>query len=386
MTWTLLLLAACGTPEDPSDGTTDTDIIDEPDTDLPVPWEDVSDDLKKVRRHHDLPALSAGAFRAGVVERLGAVGHRAEGHPEEVTPWDRYHLGSDTKAMTATLYALLVEDGVLGWETTVTEAFPDLEVDPGFADLPLVQLLRHRGGIDDGAISQSAWVKVMAHPSLVAQRAELTALLLTEPPPLTPNEDFFYSNLGYVIVGSAMERATGEAWEDLMRARIFGPLAMDSCGFGTPATPGTVDQPWGHIVQGDTLVPIEPGPTGDNPAAIGPAGTVHCALDDWADFLTMHVAGARGEPTVLLDPDAFARLHTPLEGQDYAMGWLVTQRTWAGGTVLVHDGTNTTFYSIAWLAPAIDAGFFGVTNVADTRGPAGMDEAIGVLIEQTLAN
>src|SRR5947209_5537965 len=78
------------------------------------------------------------------------------------------------------------------------------------------------------------------------QRYSLLRGLVTRPIAAPRGSKFIYSNEGYAIAGAMIERVTGRAWEDLMRERIFEPLGMKSAGFGTPASPGEVDQPWGH--------------------------------------------------------------------------------------------------------------------------------------------
>ena len=83
--------------------------------------------LEKVRDDNKLPALAAVSMDSKGVIEMAAVGMRAESFPEQVTLDDRWHLGSITKPLTATLAARLVEKGVISWETTVEEVFPDLK-------------------------------------------------------------------------------------------------------------------------------------------------------------------------------------------------------------------------------------------------------------------
>src|SRR5678816_361762 len=106
---------------------------------------------------------------------------------------------------------------------------------------------------------------------------------------------------------------------------------MSSCGFGGPASPGKIDQPWAHRRVGGSLEPVAPGPQSDNPPSLGPAGTVHCGLRDWAKFAQMHVDGARGKAT-LVSAATMTRLHTAWPGGDYAFGWGVQRND--GATVL----------------------------------------------------
>jgi hypothetical protein len=77
---------------------------------------------------------------------------------------------------------------------------------------------------------------------------------------------------------------------------------------------------------------------------------VHCSLADWAKFAALHLRGLDGEGG-FLRADTFRLLHSPTMGGDYAYGWSVAERDWAGGKALTHAGSNTMWYSVVWLAP-----------------------------------
>ena len=75
---------------------------------------------------YDLPALAAAVVKNGSIIASGAVGTRRAGTDSPVTVNDRFHIGSDTKAMTALIAAMLVEGGKIQWTSTISEVFPDL--------------------------------------------------------------------------------------------------------------------------------------------------------------------------------------------------------------------------------------------------------------------
>src|SRR5690242_20277101 len=79
----------------------------------------------------------------------GAAGVRKRGTAERITLDDQFHLGSCTKAMTATLVAMLVEEGKLNWTTTLGELFADTvkPMDPASEKVTLRQVLAHRAGL-----------------------------------------------------------------------------------------------------------------------------------------------------------------------------------------------------------------------------------------------
>src|SRR5262249_20455813 len=154
---------------------------------------------------------------------------------------DRFHLGSCTKSMTATMIATLVEEGKLGWTTSVGEGFPELaeQMKPAWKSVTIEQLLTHRrgapAGLDAGGLLGRLW-KREGTPR--EQRVTLVRGVLEREPEAAAGTRFIYSNAGFAIAGAMAEKVAGEAWEDLMRERIFGPLGMTSAGFGAPGTPG----------------------------------------------------------------------------------------------------------------------------------------------------
>lgn len=132
---------------------------------------------------------------------------------------------------------------------------------------------------------------------------------------------------------------------------------------------------------------MKPGKGADNPRGLGPAGTVHCSLRDWSKFIALHLQGARGEYR-LLKAESFQRLHTPQPIDDksgYALGWIVLERPWGDGSVLMHNGSNTMWYSVVWIAPKRGFAVMAVTNLAGLGledGAAGTDAVVSLLIEK----
>src|SRR6266481_3501512 len=79
----------------------------------------VSQMLENIRVKHKLPALAAAVVVDGKIVVTNAVGFRKNGGTEKVTVDDKFHLGSVTKSMTATVAAILVEQGKISWTTTI---------------------------------------------------------------------------------------------------------------------------------------------------------------------------------------------------------------------------------------------------------------------------
>ena len=345
----------------------------------------ISQMLESIREKHNFPALAAAVVVDGKVVATSAVGFRKNGAADKVTVDDKFHLGSVTKSMTATVAAMLVEQGKISWTTTIGEAFPELknEIHPDYRDVTLEQLLSHRGGAPGdapGDLWRQAWA---ANGAAAEQRLAFIKGILARPPEVKPGTKFIYSNQGYTIAGVMLEKATGKTWEDLLRSMLFAPLGMTTAGFGAPASIGKVDQPWGHIKFLLSFnVPVPPGPGADNPLAISPAGAVHCSVGDLAKYAAFHMAGERGQ-SALLKAESFKKLHTVVAGNDdYALGWRVLKRSWANGRALTHNGSNTMFYVVVWMAPEKDCAVIVAANTGADEAFKGCDEAAGKLIEQ----
>lgn len=347
--------------------------------------QDVSELLAPLVEKHKVPALAAAVIEGDRLTKLGAAGIRARGDEAKVALDDVWHLGSCTKAMTATLCARLVEQGKLKWDSKVGDLFADQaeQIHADWRDVTLVQLLSHRASLS-AIPALPLWLKLVGHEgSRNAREMLLSNGWLKSAPAAAPGSKWEYSNAGYMLAGLMAERAADKDWETLMREQLFEPLEMKSAGFGPPGSADKVDQPRGHNTLG---LAMQPGKGADNPRGLGPAGTVHCSLRDWSKFIGLHLQAARGECR-LLKAESFQRLHAPRPIDDkagYALGWIVLEREWAEGSVLMHNGSNTMWYSVVWIAPKRGFAVMTATNLAGfgtKDGAAATDAAAALLIE-----
>ena len=304
----------------------------------------------------------------GMIEAESVIGVRALGHPEPATTSDRWHLGSDTKAFTATLIARLVEQRIMGFDDTLAQSLPALakDMNPAYRNITITQLLTHTSGLpsltDDKDLPPFL-AAIATSKDIRGQRAAIARTYLTQAPGSKAGE-FVYSNLGYIIAGAIAEAHTGKTWEDLIREQIFAPLGIRNAGFGVPASPGQVNQPWGHNEVGGKLIPLDPGnPDGDNPAALGPAGTISMGLRDWLLFAQDSLDGVHGHGK-LLKPETYRRLHTPFT-EKYAYGWGSKLGPDGVPLLLTHSGSNGFWLADVRIMPKHDMIFLTVINAGN---------------------
>src|SRR3954469_13672704 len=173
---------------------------------------------------------------------------------------DSFHLGSNTKAITATLAAIAVERGLVAWSSSAP-AVLDVEGSPG---ITLECLLAHAAGIrpltEDDELAE-----------LPRQRSEVARLLVSESPLFEPGTDNAYSNGGYTVAAVMLEEVTGVNWEVLLQSWLAEPLSIE-LGFGWPP-----DLP-GHYECEGRLVRHDQADGYCVPTSIAPAGDVNATI------------------------------------------------------------------------------------------------------------
>jgi len=309
----------------------------------------LADLVTDLRKEHKLVGLAAMVMVDGKVLSSAADGERKKGSGVPLELGDRWHLGSISKSITATMIGRLVESGQMKWTDTIGERFSDASIHEDWKPVTLQQLLTHTSGAPANFSLGVMLKKPALGPECTQERRTAVIDVMTEKPAHRPGEKFAYSNVGYTIAAGMAETATGVSWEDLVKREVFEPLELTGTGFGPPKSPSkTLDQPRGHrgILYWKTSASDEQ----DNTPIIGPAGTVHMTLSDLCTYATEHLHGELGTGK-LLAAETYTRLHTP-KLHDYACGWVVKQPTHEiPYTVYWHNGSNTMWYALVVFIP-----------------------------------
>lgn len=341
---------------------------------------DLSPRLAPLIEGTDVPAVAALTIRHGVVDGVGAAGVRDTGSGEAVQPTDVWHIGSDGKAITATMIARLVEQGVLSWEATLEQMLPTLasEMHPDYRAATLEDLLSHRAGLPDIIGLEETLAYFNDTRPVAEQRLEYATRALKMEPVARPRTASTYSNSGYVIAGVVAEQATGRTSDELIHALVLRPLGMETAGFGA-TSPG---QPLGHE-GGKPLT----GPMADNPVVLAPAGELHMSLQDWARFVIDQMAGEQGQG-ILLTAENYQRLHRPQGETRAAMGW-GTPTSFRGieGRFLSHVGSNGYWRALVLARTDNQSALLTVVNCAEGCQADAVNRAtLDALAVETLAD
>lgn len=133
-----------------------------------------------------------------------------------------FELASVSKQFTATAIVLLKKQGKLSYEDDITKYIPELE---HYKGITIQNLLTHTGGLPDYMdIANANWDK-----NKIATNNDMLNLFKTLKPAkvFETNEKRQYSNTGYLILGSIIERISGKSYGDFLKQNIFKPLKME---------------------------------------------------------------------------------------------------------------------------------------------------------------
>ncbi|MCB8963103.1 MAG: beta-lactamase family protein [Ardenticatenales bacterium] len=311
------------------------------------------------------PAMAALVLAHDRILAQGVAGLRQQGQPEPLRLTDPIHIGSNAKAMTATLVASLIHSGQLSWDSKPVDLLPQLagQFHPALAEITLEQLLRHTAGL--APFTEEEEIKGL--PEFTGtprqQRLAFSRWLLAREPHLEPDTAFSYSNAGYAVVAASLEAHLDEAWDVLLHQHLFAPLGI-TAGIGWPGLHGQ-EAPWGHMAATDeaSLEPVDPVHHEYRlPAILAPAGDIHLSLPDYGKFLQMNLRALQGRDTIL--PAAAIRyLHEPAQG--IGLGWGVQQ--FLGHTASVHAGGAGTFIIVGFVLHDQDLAAAVVANAGTDR-------------------
>lgn len=306
--------------------------------------------LIEFQEQHSIPALGGAIVtRDGELE-LDVVGVRIRGGDDPVQRDDRWHIGSCGKSITAALYARLVERGEARWGARLPELFPDLAgaLHTGWNAITIDDVFVSQAGLPANLTRSEMLAAFSDQRPLREQRTDVATAALSRAP-RRPGR-FLYSNLGYILIGAAIERITDLPFEVALTSHVLEPLGITSGGSGPPS------QVWGH---GGRMLALGPlgfvdlgrgGPAdpasvrSDNPAVMSPAGRLHLTLEDWARFQLVFLTQG-GD---FLRPETVERLLTtaPGRGQRQALGWAPVRGV--AGVSWGQQGSNT-----FWVATAL---------------------------------
>ncbi|AQX03749.1 hypothetical protein ATB99_11310 [Elizabethkingia meningoseptica] len=294
-----------------------------------------------IRNAYKIPEISYAVIKSNSTLEIAALGRHSVNLPDSATLNDRFHIGSNTKAMTAFMIARYVEKGKLKWTTKFFDIVPEWKSKSKreYANITLQDLLSHRAGIQPFQGISTDPVIPYFKGTQEEKRNQFGQFVLTlEPVNQNDENSFVYSNAGYTLATIMIEKVTGESWEQLMK-KVFNSDLHLNIKFSWPENQRNKDT-WGHNFENNKLIPV-PSTTDYHLDYTEPAGDVNIKLTDYLKYLQFNLQGLQGKKQYLKS-STYKFIHKGFE--NYSLGWFNIYEN--GKELSTHSGTAGTYYTL----------------------------------------
>lgn len=352
--------------------------------------------VEKALKEFQAPGCAVVVVKDGAVVYLKGFGVREKGKEDKVTPDTVFPIASCSKAFTATLVAMLSEDGKLKWDDKVRDHLDYFRLSDELADrdVTLRDLLCHRTGMP-------------RHDMLLGGRDTDTAEVIKQWGKGKSSTSFRstweYSNVPFTTAGVIAGKFDKTDWAGTVKNRIFKPLGMTNSSATRKEGLRAADHATPHYFAFDKSVNAI---MWDEIDHAGGAGAVNSTARDMAAWLQFQLSGGKHDGKRLLTERTLKETHSPQmlvkpEGPflvyfppkftrfvSYGLGWFV--HDYRGVTCVSHGGTLTGFRAQCMLVPEKNLGVFVVCNlrpsfVTEAVAKSTLDVLLGLPTEDWVA-
>lgn len=271
-----------------------------------------------------VPGVAIVVVSGGQIKSLQGYGVRRAGTREKTTPDTVFRLASLSKPVAATAASVLVNEGKITWDTTITSVLPQVS----FKNAKYAKQLNFRH-----ALSQSSGLPRHTYSHFIDQNMaynNIVSRLRYVNFVCPPGKCYDYQNVVYSLAGDMMKKKAGMSFESYVGQKIFTPLGMRSASYGLNSYNASPNRAAPHIASGKRWVPTA---VVGNWYKVPPAAGVNASIVDMSRFLLAQM-GKR--PDVLP-----ASVLKPIQSR-------VTKNTPAQNYYGVRKGVGNTAYGMGW--------------------------------------
>lgn len=336
-----------------------------------------------VDRTH-IPGMAMAIVQNGRILVMKGYGTTEAGGSEPITADTVFRLASLSKAFAGTLAALLVQDGLVGWDMRIADHLPTFRLAnlEDTQSLTVRDILSQRAGLTRNTYDRDLESDVPFE--LLVQK------LAQAPLACAPGACYAYQNIAFSLIADIVFAETGDFYTHQVEMRIFQPLGMYNSSYGREALEASASWARPHVRGSGGWVPIRPR---EAYYRIPPAAGVNTSIHDMALWLLAQM----GHRPDVLSPGLLADIHTPLvptvdqlrespwrrerlTSASYATAWRIF--TYAGHTLVFHGGAVQGYRSEIAFLPDRDIGAVLLWN-SESAVPSGLmpmilDRALGL--------
>jgi beta-lactamase class C len=309
--------------------------------------------LDAVAASGKIAGLAAVVVKDDSVLLQRGIGYADASRREPVTPDTVFRLASLSKAFASALAAMLVDEGMLDWDTRVAGILPTFELhDIAASDkLTVRDILSQRVGLPHNTYD------ILLENDEPYE--ELVEKLRDVPMTCDVGDCYGYQNITFALIGDITYAVSGEFFSHLVEKRIFHPLGMHTATYGRVALESSAHWAQPHVRRGHAWTPI---PIKEAYYHVPAAAGVNASIKDMTAWLMAQM----GERPDVLSAKLLATVHAPLvatpgerraspwrrarlQDAEYALGWRVYD--YAGRTLIYHAGAVQGYRSMIAFFP-----------------------------------
>lgn len=273
-----------------------------------------------------VPGVAVVIVSGGQIKSLNGYGLRRAGTRETITPDTVFRLASLSKSFAATAASLLVNEGGITWDTSITSVLPDVVFKNKAYGKELTLL--HALGQSSGLPRHTYTHYIDENMSYSDMLTRLRYVNFVCP----PGKCFAYQNVVYSLAGDMIKEKAGLSFETYVEQKIFDPLGMRSASYGLTNYNASPNRASPHVRNGKRWIPTE---VVGNWYRVAPAAGVNASIVDMSRFLLAQM-GKRQDvlPLAVLNPiQARVTKNTPAQNYygvrkavgntAYGLGWRV---------------------------------------------------------------
>lgn len=324
--------------------------------------------LNRVAERHAVAGLVTAMVIDGKVVYEGTIGYADAATKEPVTPETVFRLASLSKAFATAITGLLVNDGVLSWDTKLVDVLPYFKLKDmqAASQATVSDILGQRLGLPrntydnmlEGDIPYEELVRKLDEVDLVCGVGQC----------------YGYQNVAFGMISDVVLARTGDFFYRQVDKRIFYPLGMTTASYGRAALESSKNWARPHRATSHGWIPFEPSETYYR---VAPAAGVNASLRDMEKWLIAQMGDRQDVlPNSLLDVLHAPGVTTPSElhatpwrrarltDAHYALGWRVYE--YGGETLIFHAGAVAGYRTMIGFFPKYRA---GVVTLWNSTGP-----------------
>ncbi|MCU0462779.1 MAG: serine hydrolase [Bacteroidales bacterium] len=320
--------------------------------------------INRALHEWNIPGVAVAVVKDGNLVVARGYGRQSIVGDDKVDENTLFMIGSNTKAFTGTILALLQYEEKCSLNDKIIKWLPDFTMkDPWVArELNLNDVLSHRIGMETFQGDFMYWTSALTRKEVLQKFGGLT-------PIYGFRSKWGYTNAGFLIAGECIQKISGQSWESIIRSRIFDPLQMNRTRALAAEMPLQQNIAAPHTLVFDTLK-LLPYPVMDN---LAPAGSVCSSVSDMSHWLICQLDSGRfngksvipfsviretRQPRSVIGSSSspFNRSHFSL----YGLGWDLTD--YEGREIVSHTGGVNGFVTSVTFLPEENLGIVVLTN------------------------